>query len=61
MYLIEKNSKNGKKYFVLVVRTGFKNDDKKDEKKYINVTEQQGNYLHFQNNIPVVKDKTLEA
>lgn len=61
MYLIEKNSKKDKKYYVLVIRTGFKTDDKKDEKKFINITYEQGNYLKYQNNVPVYKDKTLEA
>lgn len=61
MYLIEKNSKKDKKYYVLVVRTGFKNENGKDEKKFINLTYEQGNFLKYQNNVPVYKDKTLEA
>ena len=61
MYLILKNSKKEKKYYVLVVRTGFRLDSGKEELKFINLTEQQGNYLHYQNNVPIVKDKTLEA
>lgn len=61
MYLIEKNSKKDKKYYVLVVRTGFKNENGKDEKKFINLTYEQGNFLKYQNNVPVYKDKTLEV
>ena len=61
MYLIEKNSKKDKKYYVLVIRTGFKNENGKDEKKFVNLTYEQGNYLKYQNNVPVYKDKTLEA